>query len=145
VNKKLGDGLSLTIDGAIIGPFDVCPGAKIFWEGVAESRVLVRHCGDCGRFSHPRQDACENCFSANLSWQDVSGKGSIYSFSTIHRAPIARPTPYTVGIIRLDEGVHLFAGIEPPEIAAIGLRVKPVFAPGPKGVLLNFTVSDGEG
>jgi uncharacterized OB-fold protein len=75
----------------------------------------------------------------------VSGKGTIYTYSTIHRAPIARPTPYTVGIIRLDEGVHLFAGIEPPETAAIGRRVTPVFTPGPKGMLLNFVVSETQG
>jgi uncharacterized OB-fold protein len=135
-----GESLYLTISGAVVGPYDVCPGATVFWEGVAARKVLLRRCADCARYSHPRQDACENCFSANLTWSEVSGEGTIYSFSTVHRAPRQRPTPYCVGLIRLVEGVYLFGGIVPVELAAIGARVTPVFSVGDTQTLLDFRV-----
>jgi uncharacterized OB-fold protein len=138
---RAGDNLYLTISGAAIGPYDVCPGATTFWAGVAERRILIKKCADCGRFSHPRQDACENCFSAQLSWVPSSGEGSIYSFSTVYRAPRQRPTPYCVGLIRLDEGIYLFGGIDPVDRAAIDARVTPVFVTTNTQTLLNFHVS----
>ncbi len=140
---RAGDSLYLTISGAVVGPYDVCPGAATFWAAVAERRVSIRHCADCGRYSHPRQDACENCFSARLDWRTVSGEGSIYSFSTVYRAPRERPTPYCVGLIRLVEGVYLFGGIEPVERAAIGAPVTPLFITTDTQTLLNFHVADG--
>jgi uncharacterized OB-fold protein len=135
---RAGDSLNLTISGAVVGPYDVCPGATTFWAAVAERKVLLRHCTDCGRYSHPRQDACENCFSAHLRWEEVSGEGTIYSFSTVHRAPRERPTPYCVGLVRLVEGVYIFGGIEPAEQAAIGAAVKPEFVVDATKTLLNF-------
>ncbi len=135
-----GESLYLTISGAVVGPYDVCPGATKFWAGVASRQVLIRRCEDCGRHSHPRQDACENCFSAKLTWVEVSGRGRIYSFSTVHRAPRERPTPYCVGLVRLVEGVHLFGGIEPIDRAAIGAEVVPVFVVKDGQTLLNFGV-----
>jgi uncharacterized OB-fold protein len=139
----LGERLFLTISGEVVGPYDVCPGASTFWAGVAEHKVLIHQCANCGRYSHPRQDACENCFGANLTWKSVSGEGTIYSFSTVYRAPRQRPTPYCVGLIRLVEDVYLFAGIEPVERVSIGAPVAPIFAEGSTRTLLNFQIADG--
>jgi uncharacterized OB-fold protein len=139
---RAGDGLYLTISGAVIGPYDQCPGATTFWAGIAQRRVSIRHCADCGRYSHPRQDACENCFGGSLEWREVSGEGTIYSFSTVHRAPRERPTPYCVGLIRLVEDVYLFGGIEPVDRAAIGAPVTPLFIVNAAQTLLNFYVTD---
>ncbi len=45
-----GESLYLTISGAVVGPYDVCPGAATFWAGVADHKVLIKRCADCGRF-----------------------------------------------------------------------------------------------
>ena len=40
------------------------------------------------------------------------GRGRVYSFSEIHRAPapvFASSVPYTVGVVALEEGVHLLS------------------------------------
>jgi uncharacterized protein len=137
----LGAELDLNISGASVGPYDVCPGATIYWQGVRQRRVLLRHCADCQRYSHPRQESCEGCFGPNLSWVEVSGAGEVYTFSTVHRAPDDRPTPYTLGMVRLDEGVFLFAEIEPPDSVQIGMRVEPFFVGSADGTLLKFRVS----
>lgn len=135
---RLGDMLEMRIGEGSIGPYDVISGAKVYWDGVARGEILVRKCRACGRHSHPRQEACENCFSAELEWVASSGAGTIYTYSTVHRAPQARPVPYTVGLIELPERVFLFAEIEQDDDIAIGAAVSPFFAPTERGTLLKF-------
>ena len=136
-----GDTLDLRIGAGSIGPYDVISGAKVYWEGVARGEILLRHCQDCGRFSHPRQEACENCFSAALDWEKSAGSGTIYTFSTIYRAPHARPVPYTVGLIELPERVFIFAEVVQSDAIAIGAAVLPIFVPTERGTLLNFQLT----
>jgi uncharacterized protein len=71
--------------------------------------LLIQHCPRCGANLHPRRVICPNCGSEELSWVASSGRGVVYSASTIHRAPNpATGAPYHVGIVALEEGVHLF-------------------------------------
>ena len=54
---------------------------------------------------------CTDCGSDALARKRASGRGEVYSFSEVHRAPgpaFAKGTPYVVGLVRLEEGVHLF-------------------------------------
>jgi uncharacterized OB-fold protein len=138
---RFGDMLDMKIGGGSIGPYDVVTGAKVYWDGIAEERILLRRCIDCGRHSHPRQEACENCFSPRLEWVQTNGSGTIYSFSTIHRAPHQRPVPYTVGLIMMPEQVCLFAEIEMTGEIAIGKAVTPFFVPTERGTLLKFRLA----
>jgi uncharacterized OB-fold protein len=139
----VGAGLDLTISGASVGPYDVTPGAKIYWDGVANGEVKIRRCHDCGLYSHPRQEACEHCYSGDLEWVTVSGEGEIYTFSTVHRPPAGRlDQPYSLGFVRLTEGVFLFTEIIPFEDARIGARVTPRFVDEPHGTLLKYALAE---
>ena len=65
----------------------------------------------CKRVFHPKRIICTACGGSDLEWTKSKGKGKIYSFSEIHRAPtdaFAGSAPYIVGMVRLDEGVVLF-------------------------------------
>ncbi len=138
----VGSRLDLTISGASVGPYDVTPGATIYWEGVANGLVKIRRCGDCGRHSHPRQESCEHCYSGSLEWVTVSGEGEIYTYSTVHRPPAGRlEQPYSLGFVRLDEGVFLFTEIVPWQDARIGARVTPRFVEESHGTLLKYALS----
>lgn len=139
---SLGADLDLRISDVSLGPYDVCPGASIYWRGVNEGRVLIRRCDDCGAHSHPRQESCESCFSPNLRWVEASGGGEVYTFSTVHRPRGERPTPYTLGMVRLDEGVVLFAEISPAADVHIGARVVPAFVDTERGTLLEFRLAE---
>lgn len=141
--KAYGDMLDLRIGEGSIGPYDVISGAKTYWDGIARREILLRKCRDCGRHSHPRQEACENCFSAALDWVASAGNGTIYTFSTVYRAPHDRAVPYTVGLIELPERVFLFAEIEQDDDIAIGAAVVPVFVPTERGTLLKFRLAGG--
>ena len=62
----------------------------------------------------------------------MSGKGEIYSFTVINRAPspaFAAAVPYVVGAVKLAEGPHLMTnvvGIAPDDVR-VGMPVKVVF------------------
>jgi uncharacterized OB-fold protein len=50
----------------------------------------------------------------DLRWEESCGRGSIYSFSTIYRPPLAiwaSKVPYTVGIVHLEEDYYFFSEI----------------------------------
>ncbi|MFT5138936.1 MAG: putative OB-fold protein [Rhodothermales bacterium] len=139
--SNFGDQLELRVDRFWMGPYDVNPGATHFWEGVRRNEVLIQKCETCGSFSHPRQESCEHCFSDDLSWAKVSGAGEVYTFSTVHRAPDPSwKVPYSIGCVRLDEDVFLFAEIVPANQVFIGARVAPVFEESSRGTLLKFEI-----
>jgi uncharacterized OB-fold protein len=143
---QVGSTLDLTISGASVGPYDVTPGATVFWEGVAAGEVRIRRCEDCGLHSHPRQEACEHCYSDRLDWIVVGGEGEIYTYSTVYRPPAGRlEEPYSLGFVRLSEGVFLFTEIIPWQDARIGARVTPRFVEEPHGTLLKYALAPEPG
>ena len=86
-------------------------------------------CGDCGKFHFYPKDFCPHCGSKAVAWAPASGRGEVYSFSVVHRAPspaFKDQVPYVVAIIATDEGPHLLSRVVgvAPEAVAIGRRVK---------------------
>lgn len=97
-----------------LGLYQPSPETTGFWQGVARQELLFKWCSDCARAYHPRRMICPQCSSVKLTWKPASGKGKVYSFSEVHRAPtpeFAKGAPYTVGLIETAEGVHFFCRI----------------------------------
>jgi len=85
-----------------------------YWQAAREHRLALPKCEDCQKFWFPPSRTCPHCLSANFSFQNVSGKGKIFSFVTFHR--VYRPAftndvPYVVALIELDEGPRLLSNI----------------------------------
>jgi uncharacterized OB-fold protein len=78
-----------------------------FWHGVREHRLLIQQCSDCRRFAHPPLEVCDTCGSRALAFEEVSGKGTVSSYSeTVSGARhpyFVALTPYLVGFVELDE------------------------------------------
>lgn len=114
-----------------VGLYQPSPETVGFWEGVATDRLRIKRCTDCGHTWHPKRIVCTQCGSSELEWTDASGNGEVYSFSEVHRAPtpaFASSVPYAVGVVRLDEGVHLFTRLFAADGGLdIGARVKCEF------------------
>lgn len=118
-------GLPLKAGAWFIGLYQPSPETTGFWDGVARRELRLKHCAACDRHWHPKRIVCTECGSAELTWQRVSGRGEVYSFSEVHRAPspaFAGSVPYTVGLVKLAEGVHLFSRIEGGSVA-VGTQV----------------------
>lgn len=99
-----------------------------FWEGVDAGRLLLQRDPGSGRFQFYPKPLASFDAAAQLEWAEVSGLGAVAAVTTVHSAPpeFADAVPYTVALVRLDEG----AGIVAPVIgtgssgARIGDRVR---------------------
>jgi len=90
------------------------PESLPYWQAAREHRLALPKCEDCQKFWFPPSRTCPHCLSANFSFQDVSGKGKIFSFVTFHRVyrpAFANDVPYVVALIELDEGPRLLSNI----------------------------------
>jgi uncharacterized protein len=107
-----------------------------FWDAAALGRLSMPRCRDCGAFTWPPRPACSECGSTELEWTDLSGRGSVYSFTVIRQVvggPAAKAfepdIPYVVAWIDLDEGPRLVSNVVdcPIEAVTIGMAVEAVF------------------
>lgn len=98
---------------------------RFFWEGLEEGKLLVQHCRSCGKLQHPPGPVCSHCQSFDLDSVEASGRGHVYSFVVMHYPevpPFEYPNP--IGLIELDEGVRIVAGLVGCERPEIGQRVQ---------------------
>ena len=86
------------------------PDSRAFWEACQEKRLVAQLCGDCGKLRLPPLPACPECHSRDFRWEELSGQGAVWSFTVVHHAfreSLEDKTPYTVGLIDLDQGPHV--------------------------------------
>jgi len=103
-----------------------------WWQHAAEHRLMVQRCGDCGETRLPPSPLCAECRSDAAEWQEVSGRGEVYTFTTVHR-PIAagQPLPTLIAVISLEGSggrriLSNLVGVE-PERVEIGMPVELVW------------------
>ena len=79
------------------------------------------------RLHHYPRAICPFCFSDKTEWIEASGKGTIYSYSVMRRAPV----PYAIAYVTLDEGLTMMTNIVDCDLDKLkcGQAVKVVFKP----------------
>jgi uncharacterized OB-fold protein len=108
------------------------PEAKPYWEYLKQHQMHVQKCQGCGKFFFPPKEYCPRCLSHDVAWTPVSGKGTVYSTVTMHRAytpAFEGEIPYNLSLVDLDEGVRVWTnviGIPPSEVKC-GLKVEVVY------------------
>ena len=105
------------------------PESKAFWDGLKAGKLLLQHCKDCGQIQYIQQVYCRQCQSANLEHRPASGKGTIYTFSTVYRAvgpAFENDVPYSVVLVELAEGPRMISSMidTKPEDVKIGAPVQ---------------------
>ncbi len=103
-----------------------------FWAAAKRRKLLIQHCEDCGARQSLPQPCCRSCLSEKIRWLEASGRGTVYSYTTIHRPPSPRfegDVPYTLALVELEEGVRLLSNIIgiPPEDVRVDMPVEVVF------------------
>jgi uncharacterized OB-fold protein len=103
-----------------------------FWQAAREGRLALQRCDNCGAYRWTPQILCTRCQSEGYAWTEVSGRGEIYSFTVVHRAPTPGfSIPYVVAVVALAEGPLMLTnivGCEPDEIY-IDMPVVVAFEP----------------
>jgi uncharacterized OB-fold protein len=96
-----------------------------FWEAARNNTLAVERCARCHRYQFPAKGLCGSCLGAELTFEPVSGKGTVESYSVTvsgARHPyFAEQTPYVVGVVELQEqqGLLMHANIATTEGTAI--------------------------
>jgi uncharacterized OB-fold protein len=97
-----------------------------FWDA-ARLGTLVRSVCDSGHNFFPPQRVCPICLSSRWTYVPSSGRGTVYSHTTIHRAPgPGFVVPYVLAMIDVEEGWTILANVvncEPASVR-IGLAVR---------------------
>ncbi|MCW1968994.1 MAG: Zn-ribbon domain-containing OB-fold protein [Anaerolineae bacterium] len=78
-----------------------------FWRTNKQRYQLVgEECPHCQAKIFPPRDVCPSCEKEAKVPYVFSGKGEVFSFSTLHQAPAGfeRYAPYTVALVKLSEG-----------------------------------------
>jgi hypothetical protein len=118
------------------------PESRPFWEATGRHELRLQRCRDCGRHVFYPRAVCPHCFGAALEWRRMSGRGTLHTFTVVHRGAKSFPlgSPYVIAIVQLDEGPRLMTNLVgvPPDPAAIriGMPVEVVFQDVAPGVAL---------
>lgn len=105
------------------------PGTQPYWNGLRSHKLIYQKCRTCGYEFAPYQTICRSCWSDDLEDRTSIGRGKVYTFSIVHRAPLPafRPdVPYAVAIVELDEGFFLTTNLVgcPVDKIEIGMPVE---------------------
>lgn len=101
-------------------------------------------CDDCGKKIFPPRDVCPYCTQEAQTPFQFSGRGEIFSHSTIYNPPAGYEeyTPYTVALVKLEEGPLVTAqltDVEPEEVAIgqpVEMVTRKIREEGPEGLII---------
>jgi len=102
-----------------------------YWRHRHERYNLVGEvCDKCGLHIFPPRDVCPECEAPAKTAHTFAGLGEVYAFSTVYQAPeeFQEYAPYTVALIRLEEGPLVTAqltDVDPDEVE-VGMPVEMV-------------------
>jgi len=93
-------------------------------------RLVGEECETCGARIFPPRDVCPGCEAPAQAPFEFSGRGVIYSYSTVYQAPqgFEEFAPYTVALVQLEEGPMVAAQLTDVDVDAlqIGMPVEMV-------------------
>jgi len=119
---------------SFLGTVDANPETKPFWDACAAGKLVLPRCKDTGKFIwYPR--AISPWTLGPVEWVEVSGKGTVYTFSMMRGTP-----PYCIAYVELAEGPRMMTNIVDcdPASVKIGQAVKVKFVPSEGGPPLPF-------
>ncbi len=103
-----------------------------YWDNARAGRLVTQRCASCGNSWHPPLPACPHCHGTDIGWQEVSGAGTVYTYTVVRHAThaaLADQIPYVIAIVELAEGPRLVAGITgcAPQDVRVGMPVRVRF------------------
>ena len=108
-----------------------------FWQAAKEGRLVMQQCRSCSKYVWCPRPACTECGRDELDWRELSGRGTVYSFTIIRQIAgrVARAfendIPYVIAWVDLEEGPRYYTNIVecPVDDVEIGMEVEVVFDP----------------
>lgn len=117
-----------------------------FWKAAADRRLVLPRCRETRRYFFPPEVCVPGTASTDWSYEPASGRGTVESFSVVHR-PVSADfeAPYVLAIVALDEGVAMLTNIVGCDVESvtIGMPVEVTFVDVEGGTLPLFQPAAG--
>jgi uncharacterized OB-fold protein len=104
-----------------------------------DRKLCAAKCTECNLLMIPPRLVCPNCLKKKTVWAELSGRGSLKSFTVIHIAgtSYSEDVPYIVAVVELEEGPTVtsrLVGVNPlkPEEIHVGDAVVADFEEVPE-------------
>jgi uncharacterized OB-fold protein len=99
-----------------------------YQQGLDQGKFMGLRCKGCHELTFPPLGVCRKCNGTELEPTDISGKGTIRTFTVIRVAPEGRKPPYVVAMVELEEGPCVIGNLvdiipDEADISLIGKRV----------------------
>ncbi len=80
-----------------------------FYKFLDQQKLMAGRCLKCGKIHLPPRPLCDNCFSQEFEWVNISGIGKLLTYTVISIAPqqFQDLTPYAVGIVQLEHSLKI--------------------------------------
>lgn len=93
--------------------FTPCTRVTEFAAHLKDGRIMAARCRRCGAHSFPPRADCEACMGREFEFVEISGRGTLYTFTTVAAAPTGfeGAAPYTIGVVALEDGGRALAWI----------------------------------
>lgn len=103
-----------------------------FYDYCKRHELRFQRCANCHRWRHMPRECCPECGSFDWTWERSSGKGTLFTWTVVHRAShpgFADEVPYAVVIVELEEGVRLVSRVTglPIDDLQIGMALEVGF------------------
>lgn len=88
--------------------------ADPYWAAAREGRLLLQRSRRTGQWQFYPRHLMAGTLDGEIEWAEASGRGTVHSFSIIHRAPTAAfegRVPYVIALIDLEEGPRMLTNI----------------------------------
>jgi uncharacterized OB-fold protein len=119
-----------------------------YWDGVKENRLRIQKCRGCGAWQWGPEWICHKCHSFDLAWEDIQGRGRIWSYQRPHHPVHPALTghgPYIVVLVELPEygNVRMVGNLlgDPKQAVRIRTPVEAVFEHHKDYSLVQWRVS----
>jgi len=87
------------------------PETAHFWEGTRLGELRLQACRDCGHTYFPPRPFCPSCASRKVEVLRASGRGTLHSYVISHLPAPGFEPPYTIAVVKLEEGPKMLTNI----------------------------------
>lgn len=106
--------------------------SRPFWDALVDGRLMIKQCGACGAAHHYPRPFCPLCWSEDVHWVEASGRGTVYTYSTVYvndLPPFGPQVPYVAAIVELEEGPRVMTRLVGCTREDITLGMEVAFEP----------------
>jgi uncharacterized OB-fold protein len=108
--------------------------AQPYWDGTREGKLRIQKCRGCGAWQWGPEWICHRCHAFDLGWQEIKGRGHIYSYQRPHHPvhpALNGHGAYIVVLVELPDygNIRMVGNLlgDPHQKVRIGTTVEAVF------------------